>query len=117
MVGHLRKPDNAPPNWKAEDDLLGVTVAGGIAGALTWFVSLPFDVVKTRLQTMSGPVPGAWAMTRHIWRTEGLPAFFRGGVACIVRAFPANGVQFLGYEMTIEFFNRHLMWGAHIYDT
>eukprot|EP00667_Euglena_gracilis_P016458 EG_transcript_17220 len=102
QIASRRKPANAPADWKPEDDLLAITLAGSVAGSACWFLSLPADLVKTRIQTASGPAPPAWRLAQQIFRQEGLRSFFRGGVACVARAFPATGCQFLGYEVTVS---------------
>lgn len=45
---------------------------------------------------------GAWQMTKHLYRTEGLPVFFRGLGICSVRAFIVNAVQWAMYEWMMQ---------------
>lgn len=45
---------------------------------------------------------GAWQMTKHLYRTEGLPVFFRGLGICSVRAFIVNAVQWAVYEWMMQ---------------
>lgn len=45
---------------------------------------------------------GAWEITKHAYRTEGLPVFFRGLGICSVRAFIVNAVQWAVYEWMMQ---------------
>jgi solute carrier family 25 carnitine/acylcarnitine transporter 20/29 len=93
---------------------LNVLLCGGIAGVVTWTSIYPLDVIKTRLQTQAAllrkaqssegqhligataAVPtlkNSFAITREIYQTEGLMAFFRGLGVCNARAFFVNAIQ------------------------
>lgn len=73
--------------------------SGGLAGCLGWSLVLPFDVVKTRLQSGESNSPLLLLM-RQIVAAEGVRGLFRGWTAAVVRAFPANAGLFLGVELT-----------------
>ncbi|OMP85032.1 Mitochondrial carnitine/acylcarnitine carrier protein CACL [Diplodia seriata] len=45
---------------------------------------------------------GAWEVTKHAYRTEGLAPFFRGLGICSVRAFVVNAVQWAVYEWVMQ---------------
>ncbi|BFZ60913.1 hypothetical protein YB2330_001965 [Saitoella coloradoensis] len=98
-------------------DGVGVLVAGGLAGCLSWASILPLDVVKTRVQTLSYASPSssssssssrtpllgrrrdsAWHVAKVALKQEGPSAFFRGMGVTMVRAFMVNGVTFGVYE-------------------
>ena len=82
-----------------------IFVAGGVAGSVGWSLIIPFDVVKTRLQ--SGEARGGTLDTmRSIVCAEGWPALFKGWTAAVVRAFPANAGLFVGVETAIRLMNR-----------
>ncbi|CAM9518761.1 unnamed protein product [Discosporangium mesarthrocarpum] len=76
--------------------------AGGIAGTVTWLPPVyMLDVVKTRMQTAPvGLYQSTWDCAVKTYRSEGLPAFFRGLGPSLLRAFPLHAVIFLGYELT-----------------
>jgi solute carrier family 25 carnitine/acylcarnitine transporter 20/29 len=79
-------------------------VSGGFAGVLSWAVSIPADVIKTRIQY--GAVKGGFLFcANQILNQEGVHGLFRGAVPCLLRAFPVNAVIFFGYEETIRFVN------------
>lgn len=79
-------------------------LAGGVAGALSWAVALPADVVKSNIQAASLDAPAAdlriAAVAARIHRQGGARAFFRGFLPCIVRSVPVNAITFLVMEET-----------------
>mmetsp|Transcript_7945 Transcript_7945/g.19878 ORF Transcript_7945/g.19878 Transcript_7945/m.19878 type:complete len:378 (+) Transcript_7945:348-1481(+) len=84
---------------------LSSALAGGTTGALTWAMVYPFDVIKTRIQTMPLDAPikerRISAVTRNLVHQYGWRYLFRGlGVTCF-RAFPVNGIIFPVYEYTL----------------
>lgn len=95
-------------------DVGGVMLAGGLAGITSWMVSLPSDVLKSRLQSQ---VHGdalrdtrfpMWRALRTLLREEGATALYRGLVPVLLRAFPANAACFLGYEASKTLLHRLL---------
>jgi hypothetical protein len=70
-----------------------------------WFIVLPLDVAKTRLQT-SGP-GSAWdvGVLRHLrllWQEGRLRALYSGLTPTLVRAFPANAFQWVAWELAMQ---------------
>ncbi|KAF7493938.1 Mitochondrial carnitine/acylcarnitine carrier protein [Sarcoptes scabiei] len=84
-----------------------ILLAGGTSGIVYWIFALPFDVVKSRLQTSSHrKYPnGMRDVGREILKSEGLRGFYTGGMAVFLRAFPANASCFLGYEAAMKVIN------------
>jgi len=81
-------------------------LAGGLAGALGWTVTLPMDLVKSRAQASKlgaevRPMELSLRIARGIYRESGARGFFRGWTAAVARSFPVNGALF----MTFEFVN------------
>jgi hypothetical protein len=84
---------------------LVVMLGGSIAGGIGWFCTLPVDFIKTRIQSQTiGALKysSATQCARHIFRTDGASAFFRGGTAMVVRGMLVNAVVFLTYEHILK---------------
>ncbi|KAL3784941.1 hypothetical protein ACHAW5_003621 [Stephanodiscus triporus] len=92
--------DDRPDNHRWLRDMAAGATAGGIGSYLT----NPFDVVKTRLQTTGGDgggggYGGSIANCARAVLDEGGPtAFLRGSVPRLMHKIPANGLFFVFYE-------------------
>jgi len=76
-------------------------MAGGLAGAAGWTVTLPMDIVKTRAQASKSTESLAklsLKVASKVFEESGIRGFFRGWTIVTLRAFPVNGVTFLVYE-------------------
>ena len=82
------------PSWS---DTSITFISGGLAGQIAWVVSMPFDVIKSIIQTAEVP-RSVGEVARDILRKEGLAGFTNGMGVAVVRAFPANAALFVGYE-------------------
>jgi solute carrier family 25 carnitine/acylcarnitine transporter 20/29 len=96
------KLKQATGNESGELNPLLVMVAGGFGGIANWCVSIPPDVVKSRLQTApEGKYPGGMKQVAQVLYAEGgAGAFFKGVGPAMIRAFPANAACFLGMEFS-----------------
>ena len=86
-------------------------LAGAASGAIAALVTTPFDVGKTRQQTvLHGPgaapvskdLPEMRTMPRflyHIYCTEGLPGLFKGWAARCLKVAPACAIMISSYEI------------------
>lgn len=75
--------------------------AGGVAGTLSWWINMPVDILKSKIQAddMSNPkYRGVFHCMRHTYATEGLRAFWRGLPAVSLRAFPMNAITLAVYS-------------------
>lgn len=83
------------------DSLTTHAIAGAVAGALQSFACAPVELVKTR-QQLAKPSDGmpysAWAGARHVLKTGGYKALFRGLGITIARDSPAFAIYFASYE-------------------
>jgi solute carrier family 25 carnitine/acylcarnitine transporter 20/29 len=77
-------------------------VMPGVAPAIVAHESQP--LLPATSLAAHGKSPGAWAVTRHAYATEGLGVFFRGLGVCSVRAFIVNAVQWSVYELVMKNF-------------
>ncbi|KAJ1951020.1 Mitochondrial carrier protein ymc2 [Linderina macrospora] len=85
-----------------------VCLYGTAAGFAMWTTSYPIDAIKSKLQTdgFAGEKRkyyGALDCARKIMRQEGLKGFFRGITPCLLRAAPANGATFVGFEIAMRY--------------
>lgn len=80
---------------RGDQSPLRVFAAGGLAGALSWVLLYPIDVVKSRLQgdTM-GRYLSAWDCFLKSVQSEGWRCMGRGIGAVTLRAFISNGACF-----------------------
>ncbi|XP_073208053.1 solute carrier family 25 member 45 isoform X3 [Lepidochelys kempii] len=88
-----------------EPGLMTVFIAGGCAGAVSWALATPMDVIKARLQ-MDGvkgvSYHGVLDCIRISVRHEGPQVFLKGLALNSIRAFPVNAVTFLSYENILK---------------
>ena len=64
---------------------VAASFAGGVCAAL---VSLPADMVKTRIQASGGKAMSMLGVARELYATEGLRAFWRGALPYTLRIAP-----------------------------
>jgi len=81
-------------------------LAGGLAGAMGWTVTLPMDLIKSRAQAMRlqpmanmSPIQLASHLIKSVYREAGIRGFFKGWTAAVTRSFPVNGALFCTFEM------------------
>ena len=76
-------------------------MASGASGILTAFLTNPIWVIKTRMLSSAKQAPGAYQSVRqgtaHLWRTEGIPGFYRGLVPSLF-GVSHGAIQFMAYE-------------------
>lgn len=87
--------------------------AGGSAGAMSWILSIPIDVIKTRLQ-IDGMSNNQCRMYNGIvdcfqksYKAEGFAFMTRGLSSTLLRAFPMNAICFLVVDMTLKRWNKY----------
>ncbi|XP_068632404.1 mitochondrial basic amino acids transporter-like [Battus philenor] len=80
---------------RGNQSALRVFTAGGIAGALSWILLYPIDVVKSRIQGDTlGRYLSAWDCFIKSIQSEGWRCMRRGIGAVTLRAFISNGACF-----------------------
>lgn len=82
-------------------------VMGGTAGGLSAFLTMPMDVLKTRLQIQGSNIryKGWFDAWHQIWRHEGVRGFFRGALPRVLWFVPASAVSFMAVEWLRKEFN------------
>lgn len=94
---------NLPPDAHTPASVL--LSSGAFAGAASWAVALPADVIKSVIQGAPLSTPRnslTWlTVAAGVWKRGGVNAFFRGFVPCVLRSLPVNAVTFYGYELAL----------------
>lgn len=81
-------------------------MSGGTAGALSFLLLHPFDVLKSAHQELRFRLAdrvGFTALANRGFRIEGSKYFLRGLLPSMCRAFPVSAVTFLVVEKTLEY--------------
>lgn len=82
-----------------------ISFAGGMAGVAMWVPVFPIDTIKSNLQSGSAK-GGLITVTKDIYRSGGIKAFFPGIGPALARSFPANAATFVGVELAYSFFQQ-----------
>ncbi|KAM5129917.1 solute carrier family 25 member 47 [Mantella aurantiaca] len=93
------------PDEQSNAGMMGVLLAGGLAGVVAWGIATPMDVIKARLQ-VDGVTQHKYRGVIHCVtqsvRAEGVGVLFKGLSLNCLRAFPVNMVVFLVYEAMLK---------------
>lgn len=88
--------------------------AGFVAGILSKFLTMPFDVVKKRIQVAgfqfydaSIRVKSMLSITTNIIQHEGLKGLFKGSWPALIKAGPNSAITFAVWEMSVRFVDRN----------
>lgn len=80
--------------------------AGATSGMVAATITLPFDVVKTRMQTAGKDAQqGMLQVFRTIWEREGWRGLTTGLTPRVVKVAPACAIMISSYEVGKRFFN------------
>lgn len=90
---------------------LDLLMAGGTAGALSWFVIYPVDVIKSRMQASTDPLSTRQCV-RIAWQDGGIKVFMRGCSPTLLRAFPTNAATFAMVTWTLYTYEMHINGGG-----
>ena len=87
-----------------ESEVITSFISGAIAGAVSWCVVYPMDVVKSTIQSLPLTVNKSelkvWYVLRNIYNKYGWKQLYRGMGISILRSLPVNAVVFPVYEAT-----------------
>lgn len=85
-------------------------MAGGIAGVISWILTVPLDVIKSRLQAdgmgEKSQYTGIRDCFRQSYKAEGLAFLTRGMCSTLLRAFFINAACFFVVSWTLKIFDR-----------
>ncbi|KZT56821.1 mitochondrial carrier [Calocera cornea HHB12733] len=81
--------------------------AGGAAGVVGWLSTFPFDVIKTRMQSVDRASAAnyrtTWSTIRTCWREEGWRVFWTGVRPAMLECLPYNMATFGAFELALHF--------------
>ncbi|KAJ8324387.1 hypothetical protein BDV3_005152 [Batrachochytrium dendrobatidis] len=102
VYAHLKKDIFHEGRNGKKLSVVELLVAGALAGMPAAYLVTPADVIKTRLQVAArkgeSTYTGIMDATRKIFAEEGASAFFKGGLARVMRSSPQFGVTLAAYE-------------------
>lgn len=116
LVQELREEKaRSPTKSMSGIDMTVTTIAGSIAGLLSWILVIPFDTVKTIMQAEADP--NRYKNMTHCLqssiRRNGYRVMLRGSWILIFRAIPVNAITFLAYEYALD--RCHKYYNIQIY--
>ncbi len=104
MTDAMAAPSSPDAPSSSSMEGLASLMAGGISGCAYWSVIFPIDLVKTRIQASSDPKTFLAELTK-VYRGKGIRGLYSGLTPTLVRAFPANAVQWLAWDLSTKFLN------------
>ena len=72
-----------------------ILLIGGLSGFITWSITYPFDVLKTRIQSNDKLTIKTALAQKNMWK---------GYVPCVIRSFIVNSIGFTVYEESKKYF-------------
>ena len=91
-------------------------IAGAVAGSIASAVTLPADVIKTRLQLELGETglkKGNLEVARDIVKNQGIRGLYTGIVPRVLKVAPACAIMISSYEYCKKYFKQHNKHSHH----
>lgn len=85
-----------------------VGLAGGFAGFVSSFIACPTELLKTKKQTQGKELfyKSYPDMIKKLYRVSGTRGIFQGYYVTFFREIIGYGAQFLGYEVSLDYFSK-----------
>lgn len=84
---------------------LAAAASGASATIASDALMNPFDVIKQRMQVHGSTYPSIVSCARHVFRTEGLTAFYVSYPTTLCMTVPFTATQFMAYESLSKVMN------------
>ena len=100
------------PSDSGGKQLMKLMTAGGMAGVLSWIISYPLDVLKSRIQADNlkrAKYKGMLDCYRQTTFQDGQRALYKGITPALLRAFPSNGALFTVHALCLSLLNQNVM--------
>ncbi|KAH7420226.1 putative Tricarboxylate transport protein [Cadophora sp. MPI-SDFR-AT-0126] len=89
--------------WPEVSGNVSTTLAmGAVSGVVTVYASMPFDNMKTRMQSIGGQYTGMLDCATKTLQRDGIWAFWRGTGPRLVRLTLSSGIAFTVYDQVIQ---------------
>lgn len=72
-------------------------ISGASAHCITWYLFIPIDYVKTKVQKSEKKITPGYVIKTTI-RDQGIRAFWKGVIPACLRTIPVSGIAMTGYE-------------------
>ncbi|KAH0009637.1 citrate transport protein, partial [Aureobasidium melanogenum] len=81
-------------------------VAGAGSGVLTVYASMPFDNIKTRMQSIGNKYTRMTSCAIHMVKTEGVRVFWKAATPRLVRLTLSSSITFMVYDFAVGVMNK-----------
>ncbi|KIW08193.1 uncharacterized protein PV09_01124 [Verruconis gallopava] len=94
-------------------------VCGSLAGAITVYYTMPFDSVKTQLQSIEGRMmyTGSWDCVRKMVSRGGVRSLWKGTTPRLVRLSVSGAISFSVYERIVAFMQNFTLGSPIAYES
>lgn len=99
----------------SDRDQINYMVSAALATLVHDAISNPADVVKQRLQMYNSPYRSILHCASHVYRTEGLRAFYRSYGTQLVMNIPYSAIQFPTYEFFQKLLNKDNLYNPPVH--
>ncbi|KAH0370670.1 hypothetical protein KCU65_g2285, partial [Aureobasidium melanogenum] len=81
-------------------------MAGAGSGVLTVYASMPFDNIKTRMQSIGNKYTRMTSCATHMAKTKGVRVFWKATTPRLVRLTLSNSITFMVYDFAVGVMNK-----------
>ncbi|KAL5335042.1 mitochondrial carrier domain-containing protein [Aspergillus crustosus] len=89
--------------WPELAGKVSTTLAiGAMSGVVTVYASMPFDNIKTRIQSVQGEYNGLINCATNILQKDGIAGFWAGTTPRLMRLMLSSGITFAVYDQVVQ---------------